>query len=68
MADAGKLDKPGLYLSRGCTYAWDTLPYLARDQKRVEDLDSTGPDHCADALRYGVLRRNTTVTIEPLRM
>lgn len=56
LADAGKLDSPGLYISRGCTYAWDTLPYLARDQKRVEDMDSTGPDHAADAIRYGLMK------------
>jgi hypothetical protein len=58
LADAGKVDKPGLYISRGCTYLWETLPTLARDQKRVEDLDSTGPDHGADAVRYGCLRRD----------
>lgn len=56
LADAGKIDCPGLYISRNCAYAWDTLPYLARDQKRVEDLDSTGPDHAADAIRYGLMR------------
>jgi hypothetical protein len=56
MADAGKPDKPGLYVSRACEYFWSTVPYLARDQRRVEDLDSSGPDHAADALRYGVLK------------
>jgi len=29
---------------------------LARNQKRVEDVDSSGPDHGADAVRYGCLR------------
>lgn len=56
LSDAGKLDTPGLYISRGCTYFWDTLPYLARDTKRVEDLESTGPDHGADACRYGLMK------------
>lgn len=55
LADAGKRDVPGLYISRACEYAWSTLPYLARDAKRAEDLDSTGPDHAADAIRYGLL-------------
>lgn len=63
LADAGKLDKPGLYISRGCSYLWETLPTLARDQKRVEDLDSTGPDHGADAVRYGCLRRDIVKAI-----
>jgi hypothetical protein len=54
LADAGKLDRPGLYVSREATYFWATVPYLARDQKRVEDVDTTGPDHAADACRYGL--------------
>ena len=57
LADAGKPDRPGLYIARHCEYFWDTVPYLARDQKRVEDLETTGPDHAADAVRYGCLRK-----------
>ena len=34
---------------------WGTVPYLARDQRRVEDVDSSGVDHAADACRYGIL-------------
>ena len=60
-ADAGKPDVPGLYVSRGCAYFWATVPYLARDQKRIEDVDSSGPDHAADAVRYGILRRNERI-------
>jgi len=56
LADAGKPDVPGLYVSRNCEYFWATVPYLARDQKRIEDVDSSGPDHAADACRYGLLR------------
>jgi len=56
LADAGKPDVPGLYVSRACEYFWSTVPYLARDQKRIEDVDSSGPDHSADAIRYGCLR------------
>jgi hypothetical protein len=63
LADAGKPDKPGLYVSRSCEYFWATVPYLARDQKRVEDVDSQGPDHGADALRYGCLRRSEAFEI-----
>ena len=55
LADAGKPDKPGLYISRACEYWWQTVPYLTHDQKRREDLDSTQPDHGADACRYGLL-------------
>lgn len=68
LADAGQVDKPGLYISRSCEYFWSTVPYLARDQKRVEDVDSSGPDHGADAARYGILRRDTRTIVSPLRM
>lgn len=61
LADAGKPDVPGLYVSRGCEYFWATVPYLARDTKRVEDVDSSGPDHAADACRYGLLRVSRVV-------
>jgi hypothetical protein len=65
LADAGKPDVPGLYVSRACEYFWSTVPYLARDQKRIEDLDSSGPDHAADACRYGLMRQKITARITP---
>jgi hypothetical protein len=67
LADAGKPDVPGLYVSRDCKYFWATVPSLARDQKRIEDVDSSGPDHAADAVRYGCLRQERRVVVEPLR-
>lgn len=36
-------------------FFWETVPTLAGDMKRIEDLDTTGPDHGADAIRYGCL-------------
>ena len=68
LADAGKPDVPGLYVSRTCEYFWATVPYLARDQKRVEDCDTSGPDHGADACRYGLMRQRLRHTVEPLRI
>lgn len=67
LADAGKPDVPGLYVSRSCEYFWQTVPTLARDQKRVEDLDSSGPDHGADAMRYGLLRMRNTASLRTIR-
>ena len=67
LADAGKPDVPGLYISRSCDYFWGTVPYLSRDQKRVEDVDSSGPDHGADACRYGLLRKFHSASVGPLR-
>jgi len=46
----------GLYVSRACSYFWATVPYLGRDPRRVNDLDSRGPDHGADCARYALLR------------
>ena len=64
LADAGKPDVPGLYISRNCEYFWQTVPYLARDPKRIEDVDSRGPDHAGDAARYAAtyVRQRTTQT------
>jgi hypothetical protein len=63
LQDAGKPDKPGLYIARNCEYFWMTVPYLARDPRKTDDVDSRGPDHGADACRYGCLyRRHTTTT------
>jgi hypothetical protein len=63
LQDAGKPDVPGLYVARHCEYFWQTVPYLGRDPKRVEDVDSRGPDHAADAVRYGCLRESRGVQL-----
>ena len=55
LADAGKPDVPGLYISERCTYFLSTVPFLGRDQRRPEDVDTRSADHAADACRYGVL-------------
>ena len=36
---------------------------LARDTKRIEDVDTTGPDHGADAIRYGCLRQELAAEV-----
>ena len=59
MHDAGRfdkngaiLDKPGLYITNSCKYFWDTVPFLGRDSRNPEDLNSKQPDHAADSIRY----------------
>lgn len=54
LADAGKPDRPGLYVSRRCAAWWQTVPSLPRDPRNPEDIDSRGPDHYADACRYAL--------------
>lgn len=68
LADAGKPDVPGLYVSRRCRYWWATVPTLARDTRRVEDVDSSGPDHGADACRYACLFERRRTVVSPLRL
>jgi Phage terminase large subunit len=68
LQDAGKPDVPGLYISRHCEYFFATVPFLGRDPRRVEDVDSRGPDHAADAVRYGCLYRKQVVVVTELRV
>jgi len=53
----GSEDGPGLVIFSSCTNLIRTLPALQHDQHKLEDLDSDGEDHCADALRYGAMAR-----------
>lgn len=67
LSHAGEPDRPGLYVARQCEYFWATVPTLARDPKRVEDVDSSGPDHAADAARYGILYERPAMNL-PFKM
>ena len=58
LADAGKPDMPGLYISRKCHVWWQTVPALPRCTRNPEDVDSTAADHAADACRYGCIGNN----------
>lgn len=55
---AGSPDQPGLYISRSCSYFWQTVPYLPRDDRRIDDVDTKGPDHAADTVRYACVYRS----------
>ena len=63
LQDAGKPDVPGLSVARHCAYFWATVPYLARDRRRVEDVDPRGPDHVVHVVRYGCLRWHSDPTV-----
>ena len=45
---------PGLYISAKCESLWQLLPRLTYSDTNPEDLDTTQPDHSADALRYAL--------------
>jgi Terminase large subunit, T4likevirus-type, N-terminal len=50
-------DKPALYVFSACINLIRTLPALQHDTHKPEDLDSSGEDHAADGLRYGLMSR-----------
>jgi hypothetical protein len=49
---------PGLFISERCKYFWQTVPFLQRDEVRPEDMDTRGPDHAADCVRYAAMQAN----------
>jgi phage terminase large subunit len=46
---------PYLIIGQNCQELIKTLPQLIHDENHVEDVDTEGPDHQADALRYLVM-------------
>lgn len=44
--------KPYLQFTENCLNLIETLPGLVHDENKVEDVDTTGLDHAADAIRY----------------
>jgi len=54
MLNASEPDVPGLFISEVCQYGLQTIPFLDRDPRRPEDLDTRAPDHWVDACRYGL--------------
>jgi len=44
--------QPVLKVFRNCVNFIRTIPNLVHDKNKVEDLDTDGEDHAADALRY----------------
>lgn len=51
-ADGVVTKPPQLRVFRNCKNLIRTLPNLVHDKKKVEDLDTDGEDHAADALGY----------------
>ena len=49
--------KARLYFFKGCKDTIRTLPLLQYDKHNVEDVDTSGDDHCADSCRYMMMAR-----------
>ena len=50
-----KKEGPGIYFMRNCEASIKTLPPLKRDDKNIDDVDTTCEDHVYDAARYRIL-------------
>ncbi len=53
----GEGGRPMLYAFSSCGHFIRTLPGLAHDQNRAEDVDTNGEDHAADECRYACMSR-----------
>lgn len=42
-------------ITKNCKNLIKTLPSLIHDETNVEDLNTNGDDHAADATRYGLM-------------
>lgn len=49
--------EPMMYIFNNCKAFIRTIPLLMYDATHVEDLDSSGEDHCADEARYFCMSR-----------
>lgn len=67
LAHAGNPDRRSLVIARRYWYFWDTVPMLAHDAKRIEDVDTIGPDYGAHAIRYECLRQEQAAQVKLLR-
>lgn len=50
-----KKEGPGLLVMKNCEAFIETVPGLPRDEKKLDDVDTTAEDHVYDEVRYMVL-------------
>lgn len=49
------MEDPGIFIFDNCLQWIRTVPVLARDSKKIDDVDTTAEDHAADETRYRIL-------------
>ena len=49
---------PGIYFTRNCLATLEILPYLRRDEKQADDVDTNSEDHIWDMVRYRILDKS----------
>ncbi len=58
--------KPAIYFFANCIHSIRTLPQLAHDKSNPETYDTSGEDHCVDAVAYACLSRPWTPSKAPI--
>lgn len=48
-------DQPHIYFMQNCVSSISTLPIMPRDEKNIDDIDTTCEDHAWDMTRYRIL-------------
>lgn len=56
-----KGEGPAIYFMRNCRASIKLIPKLPRDEKKIDDVDTTAEDHSWDMVRYRVLKGNNKV-------
>lgn len=59
-------DGPGLYVFDTCRDFIRTVPALPRDQRDMDDIDTTAEDHIADEARYRFLSKKFITRIQQI--
>lgn len=54
-------EKPGLFVCDRCAQFQDTVPYLPRLDKDMDDIDTEAEDHIADETRYRARRKDLSL-------
>jgi hypothetical protein len=55
---------PGLYVMENCRSSIAIIPNLPRDEKNLDDIDTTTEDHPWDGWRYRILKGNNRLATE----
>jgi hypothetical protein len=65
---ATKNEGPGFYFMANCRASIATIPILPRDEKKIDDVDTSAEDHPWDMVRYRTLKGNLRgATVIPFR-
>lgn len=48
-------EQPHIYFMNNCIASISTIPVLPRDEKRIDDVDTSAEDHAYDMVRYRIL-------------